>query len=235
MPLTKKQEQAAALVADDNLTDEHIARKLGIARLTLHEWKKKDPDFIARVDELREDFRQNLKHLTISDKAKRVSILNDTAKRLEEIRISRSLRAIEDLELYLKGQKRRTELVARRREIADLDDEERDQYADELTEIQAELSQIGGLVKPPDEALTGLVLSQQKALGRFGTVTEWSVDTATLKELRETLKSAAIEMGEWDEVPKATASEGRTRVLSQSAIVQVVVREPVEDGNSDNQ
>src|SRR4051794_9366839 len=55
--LTKKQEQAAVLVFDDQLADEAIAEKLGINRTTLHRWKQL-PAFAARVDELAQKARE---------------------------------------------------------------------------------------------------------------------------------------------------------------------------------
>lgn len=45
---TPAKEEAARQLASDALKDEEIARRAGVSRMTLHNWKK-HPEFAARV------------------------------------------------------------------------------------------------------------------------------------------------------------------------------------------
>src|SRR5690348_7043686 len=58
--LTPKQEKAAALVADDELSDRQIAKKLRIEVCTLTRWKKTNPEFRKRVGELTAALRHKI-------------------------------------------------------------------------------------------------------------------------------------------------------------------------------
>lgn len=58
---------------------------------------------------------------------------------------------------------------------------------------------------------TGLLVRRQKGLGsgeNFRVVDEYEVDTATLKELREHEKQAAIELGQWAEKTELSGPDG---------------------------
>ncbi len=73
--LTNRQTQAAALVAEDALSDEAIASVAAVSRFTLVAWKKR-PDFIAEVNAQREAFRARIMAEGFADKARRVKALN---------------------------------------------------------------------------------------------------------------------------------------------------------------
>jgi hypothetical protein len=58
------------------------------------------------------------------------------------------------------------------------------------------------LADVPGGGNTGLLVRQVKSIGRggdFQVVEEYAVDTALLREMRETEKQAAVELGEWQE------------------------------------
>jgi hypothetical protein len=63
---------------------------------------------------------------------------------------------------------------------------------------------------------TGLLVRQRKQLGSGAAayeVTEYQADTAVTKELRETLKHVAQEMGEWSERQEITGKDGAPLVI----------------------
>lgn len=78
---TAQKEEAALLVARDELSDEHIAGQLGIARKTLARWKKA-PEFGQRVISIVEETRAALLASGISERCNRLDVLNDFWKRL---------------------------------------------------------------------------------------------------------------------------------------------------------
>lgn len=83
--LTGKQEQAAALVAQDTLTDEAIAAEVGIRRATLHAWKQKIPAFNDRVAKLRAEFAEVARKHAIFTVEGRVKEYADRHARLKSV------------------------------------------------------------------------------------------------------------------------------------------------------
>lgn len=81
---TAQREQAATLVAADRLTDEEIAGKLSIDRVTLHRWKQ-HPEFQARVEQHLEAFRKAVRARGIALLENRVDALNDRWRRLKRV------------------------------------------------------------------------------------------------------------------------------------------------------
>ncbi len=80
-PLTKREEDAARLVAEDDLTDEQIAVSVGVAKMTLERWKKR-LDFAARVTQHKEGFKDAALAEGFADKRLRVRALNTLASGL---------------------------------------------------------------------------------------------------------------------------------------------------------
>ena len=80
----KKREDAAYLVANDEISDEAIAEQLKIGRTTLFRWKK-HPVFAARVNEIVGIQRQVILSRGIADKVKRVEQQNDRWKRMRRV------------------------------------------------------------------------------------------------------------------------------------------------------
>jgi|SRR5579872_1749843 len=85
---SQKQEQAAVLVAEDELSDEAIAERVGISRMTLHRWKR-DAAFQQRVTEILASFGLSLQRYSIARKDKRMAAYQnrwDRMKRLMDAR-----------------------------------------------------------------------------------------------------------------------------------------------------
>ncbi len=76
--LTKRQHDAALLVAEDEVSDRDIAERIGVSRFTLYAWQKK-PEFAQLVGDIRAEFRQRVLTLGFADKTKRVKALNALA------------------------------------------------------------------------------------------------------------------------------------------------------------
>lgn len=84
MSYTRKRERAAALVADDALTDEQIATEVGIGRATLTRWKRQ-AEFRAQVDALVAETHAQLLAEGIANKQNRLDALNDAHQRMEQV------------------------------------------------------------------------------------------------------------------------------------------------------
>lgn len=78
---TAKRDQAAMLVAQDELTDAQIAADLGIARMTLARWKSA-PEFQARVREHVKSWSEHVRQTGIAVRERRLAPLNDRWQRL---------------------------------------------------------------------------------------------------------------------------------------------------------
>jgi transposase len=84
-----RREEAAKLVADDKLADEVIAAQVGITRQTLATWKTV-PEFVKRVSEHREAWRQAIMTQGIADKVNRIRRLNTDWERMQQVIIERA-------------------------------------------------------------------------------------------------------------------------------------------------
>jgi hypothetical protein len=69
------------LLAEDDLTDEQIAARVGVHRVTLATWKQ-HADFRAKVDELAAEFEQSFLRIGIARKRRRIAALNDRHQRM---------------------------------------------------------------------------------------------------------------------------------------------------------
>ena len=80
--LPEHQQYAAEFCAADKLSEEEIAREVGIDRRTLWRWRKQ-PAFAAEIERLREVFRQQaMDRAVFADKRARVVALNGVASDL---------------------------------------------------------------------------------------------------------------------------------------------------------
>lgn len=77
-PLTRRQEEAARLVAEDSLSDVTIAEQVGVTRQTLHNWGKL-PVFAARIAQHKEAFKDAALSAGFADKRARLMLLNAMA------------------------------------------------------------------------------------------------------------------------------------------------------------
>ena len=85
MTLTGQQEQAAALVAADSLTDDQICSRVGLkSRKTLWNWRQK-PEFRARVEALRAELRELARKSGIAVKEHRLAALDRRHRLLEQV------------------------------------------------------------------------------------------------------------------------------------------------------
>lgn len=82
--LTARQEQAALLVALGQLKDAEIAEQTGTAYGTLRRWRGW-PEFIERVEALRQAFARSVEGRGIADKQARVQKLQDLVDRMDLI------------------------------------------------------------------------------------------------------------------------------------------------------
>lgn len=84
MKLTGRQESAAVLLAEDHLTDEEIAQKIGITRRTLAKWKVL-PVFSARVHEIGADLASRARNRGIARRERRLATLQALHNRLLKV------------------------------------------------------------------------------------------------------------------------------------------------------
>lgn len=82
--LTNEQARAAQLVADGDFTFPQIAEQIGISRQSLLAWRKR-PEFIQRVAEIREDYRQAIRQRGVAILEKRVEAQNDRWRRMQRV------------------------------------------------------------------------------------------------------------------------------------------------------
>jgi hypothetical protein len=84
-PLSSPQkEQAAQLIAEGRHEYGEIAEKVMVDRVTLHRWRK-DPKFIARVEEISNDIADRMLKYAIARKEYRVASLNALQTKLETL------------------------------------------------------------------------------------------------------------------------------------------------------
>jgi hypothetical protein len=83
-PLSKREEAAALLVAQDALPDVAIAARCKIGKATLERWKQR-PAFQARVAEHRALWREQLRAQGLLEQQNRLAALNDRWTRLQQV------------------------------------------------------------------------------------------------------------------------------------------------------
>lgn len=81
---TKPRERAALLVAQDDLSDEEIARKIGVVRATLETWKLQ-PAFKERVKGIVEATQKALLLKGITERQNRIDALNDRWAKMRQV------------------------------------------------------------------------------------------------------------------------------------------------------
>jgi hypothetical protein len=79
-----RSELAAGLVADDELTNDEIADRCGVSRPALQKWKAR-PEFMARVEEHLEAYRQAVLRHGVAVLERRVAALDDRWRHLRRI------------------------------------------------------------------------------------------------------------------------------------------------------
>lgn len=189
--LSEKQHRAAWLVASDELTNEQIAKRIGIAPRTLDYWKSSEP-FIIAVSQNIQSIRLAIMTTGIAEKTNRIKRLDGDWKRLQRVVGARSRR-----------------YIAARKKDPPITDE------NTLTKEEEKILSAVGISYPqddfvtcdivPEEAETGLVILVETPT-KTGVKREWSVDTGLLGELRNIEKQAAQELGQWTEKTETRVS-----------------------------
>lgn len=87
--LTSREARAAALMADDTLSDEEIAEQVGVNRRTLTRWRDR-PDIAARTAEIVAAAAEAARALTIANKEVRVRRLAERAAKVDEVFAARA-------------------------------------------------------------------------------------------------------------------------------------------------
>ena len=180
-----KQENAARLVAEDDLPDEKIAEAVGIARSTLSEWKLL-PEFKVRVAEHVAEITHQIMHSGYCRIDKRLTLLNKNVNRLEAI------------------------IGAKREQVESILDEVGDDLLGADKEIEGEL--LGDFLAKKKKKLPyqmvelalqpgadqGLHFRKETPV-KHGVQIEYVVGISLLVEERMQLKHIAQETGEWIE------------------------------------
>lgn len=205
MVLTGRQEEAAALVAADLLSDSAICKRVGIgSRQTLHVWKQR-PEFAARVAELRADIRANARLDGIASVDNRVAALNDRWRRLQAIIEARAV----ELADVPGGE---TGLLVREVQLVKLHDA--GPREDDEPDVEMEPQPHGGALKRTRRTREDILIALKESVE----VVSYSIDTGLLRELREHEKQAAQELGQWKE--KREETETRRIVVRTITAVQ---------------
>ncbi len=165
-----KREKAARLVALDYDTDVVIARKVGVTKTTLENWKR-DPDFAALVRTHRKAQHDAAVALGVADKQHRIAVLDEMKRALLQVIAERA----EDPSMAgIPGGT--TGHVVRQAKLVKVYRSD----AKDASEAEAE----------------GETLTPTK---QVEVVYEYQTDTGTAAELRALIKQLAQESGEWVE------------------------------------
>ncbi len=173
-----RRERAAGLVAEDQLSDQAISDQVGVSKRTLENWKRV-PAFAARVEELVAAARERVRAEGIANRANRVAAAN---RRWLALQAVLDARGADPLMAEVPGGP--TGLLVR----------------------QAKLVKVYG----GDEAREGDDGDGEElvSLKRSQVMYEYTVDTGTLRELRELERHAAQDLGQWAERQEHTGEGG---------------------------
>jgi len=182
---TRKRQEAALLMADAALTRKQIEAKLRIPQRTLADWCL-HPQFKQRVEELRDEIREELRSIHIA-------VLENRLKHLQH-------------------------------------------RHDLMMQIIAERAADQNMAHVPG-GRTGLMVRDVKSVrpGDDAEMVElYEVDAALLRELRETEKQAAQELGQWEEKQSVRSVGHAVNTLPDWAIsARVILRAPVPQSRDD--
>ncbi len=156
-------------MAQDELTNDQIAARIGVTRQTLQVWKKR-PEFGARVRELLKAMAEAVKGRGIAERENRVAALNQRWEKLHEV------------------------MAARSKEIREVPSGDTGLLIRDLKLVKAYMVVDGdgesGERRDEEELVPGRRMVQ---------VAEYPIDLGLLKELRDLERQAAMEMGQWEE------------------------------------
>jgi hypothetical protein len=172
---TRRSEQAALLVAADELPDTQIADQLAVGRTTLERWKR-HPAFRERVGNHVATWRAELRQRGIAEKQNRLDAYNDRWQALQTVIAERG--ADPAMQRVPGG---KTGLLVRQVKLV------------KVYITTGDPPEDGG---EDEEDGAGERLESAKL---YVEQEEFAVDTGTLKALLDIEKQAAIETGQWEE------------------------------------
>ena len=203
-----RMEQAAWLVAEDELTDELIAEKCKITDRQLRRWKLL-PEFKARVAEHVAEITHQIMHSGYCRVDKRLALLNKNVQRLEAV-----IEAKRDQVLRERATKRE-EAAA---EALDGDEEMEQHYAKALSELAAQPGADQG------------ILIRKETPVKHGVQVEYLIATNVIAEERALLKHIAVETGDWIERINSNVSLD----AALAGLLAKVGAEPESEGSGDS-
>lgn len=180
---TPRRRQAVPLVADDLLTDAQIAAACGVTRQALVKWRA-HPDFQAAVEELQAKARAGIERKHIAEKDRRVQAAVERHRKMERVIAERASSPL--MEGVPGGQ---TGLIVAKPMLVKVYESR------PVSDLQLEDGGDGVDFKPDVLDDRDYLDSVKRSVIEY----EYAVDTALLKEMRETEKQVAIELGEWSE------------------------------------
>lgn len=211
---TNQTEEAAELVARDDLTDQQIADRIGVTKRTLERWKR-DLVFASRVRLLTAEFRVRVRERGIAVIEERVNRQDITRRELLQIVEERKQAALaqklfhEELRTRLLPLYDQRADLRKRKSAIDKDKKcrlEPDEMAEadeaalveELNRVSDEISTLEHLDPGPIQPgqLTGHLI-EKVTHTKHGRIVEWVEDLALLAELRALELHAAKELGQW--------------------------------------
>lgn len=179
-----RMEQAARLVAEDDLTDEQIATEAKITDRQLRRWKLL-PEFKARVAEHVAEITHQIMHSGYCRVDKRLALLNRNVERLEAIVGAKREQVLKEREA--KREDATAEALDGGSNLLDDDEEIGQYYARALGELAAQPG-----------ADQGLLIRKETPV-KHGVQIEYLIATNIIAEERALLKHIAQETGEWVE------------------------------------
>jgi hypothetical protein len=180
-------DRAAALVAEDALTDAQIAEAVGIAKATLERWKRR-PEFQASVDAIRSRTRAALIRRGIAERQNRVDVLDDLLGRMRGVVAARAIE-----HAAVPGGD--TGMLVRTARLVKV-------YAAEPRTAPPDGPDAEGGPSEPEP----LSSARREVL-----VSEYAVDTGLVAEIRAYLKQGAQEVGQWTEKQEHSGEIGIRR------------------------
>lgn len=160
-----KKHKAAIYLAEDELSDRELCRRINISTATLHEWKQ-NSEFQSIVGHYTAEIISESLKLPIAKKHERIKALNDLFMRQQEAIAARAAR-----------------------NAAELDNADDPDVATRRF--------FGNYV--PEEARTGLFVREVSMSASGKEVVNYKYDTAITKDIKDTLKQAAQELGQFDQ------------------------------------
>ncbi len=170
---SSRMEEATLLVAQDELSNEKIAARVGVCRQTLQVWKR-TPRFAARVQELRDAMAEAVKGRGIVERENRVAALNDRWEKLHAI------------------------IATRAKELADVPGGDTGLLVHRIKRVRLYMDTLDD----DSEGDATPARRRRRRPAGVAQVAEYAVDVRLLKELREHEKQAAKELGQWGQKPR---------------------------------